>query len=66
MKEVIRTMANRDFRKNENKITLPVGTIRDNQSPSLEIKRSGKEEKISKIPQEDDDKRENITATYWG
>jgi FtsZ-binding cell division protein ZapB len=66
MKEVIRIMADHDFRKNEHKITLAVNTIWDKQLIPLEIKRTREEEKISKIPQEEDNNRENLTATYWG
>lgn len=59
-------MGDQDFRKNEHKITLPVDTIRDSQVTPLEIKRNQAEEKIPKIPHEEDNKRENVTATYWG
>jgi len=59
-------MADRDFRRNENRITIPARAIRDSPLPSSETKRSMGEQKVSKTPPEYDDKGENITATYWG
>jgi len=54
------------FRKIENTITLPEDTIRNNQMTPLERMRSREEKKVSKTPEEKKNKREHLTATYWG
>ena len=66
MTEVTGTMADRDFRKNENKTTTQARAIRDDRPPSLGAHRSGTEEISPRIPLEYDDKWEHIIATYWG
>lgn len=61
-------MADRDFGRNENRATMPAGTVPDDRPRTLEIERSGIEraEIFPRIPQECDDKGEHIIATYWG
>jgi hypothetical protein len=69
MKEVIRSMkrmADYDFRTNSNTATLPEDAIGDSPLSVLLGKRSRADNKITIIPDEEENKKENITATYWG
>jgi len=62
----MRMISDQYFRVSERSITSPEDPIGSNQMTPREEKRLRQEEKFSVILQEEESKRENFTATYWG
>ena len=62
----MRMISDQYFGVNERSITSPEDPVWSNQMTTREEKRLREEGKFSVILQEEESKRENFTATYWG
>ncbi len=62
----MRMISNQYFGANERSVTFPEDPALSNQITSREGRENREEEKFSVILQEEESKRENFTATYWG
>ena len=59
-------MAGHYFRRNGDTSTLPNCLPRNDPLTPLESKEQGEKNKVSAIPEENDNKKAHLTATYWG
>ena len=62
----MKRMADRYFRSNENKVNVSEDPLDDNRLTSGENRRSGEEKNMANISEEKENKKDHLTATYWG